>query len=653
MKRSSSKKNVRDKKKNIFEGVISITSHGVGYLGSEIFKEDIEIQENFLNTALHGDEVKVSIRSLRKGRRIQGEVIKIINRARQEFVGTIERSNGTYYLTPDDRRSYRSFQISDPPKNIREGHKAVVKMIRWDDHKKNPQAKVVSIIGKAGEHNVEMNAIVKEKGFETEFPEKILIEAEGLKTELSEISIGKEGRKDMRDRKTFTIDPENAKDFDDALSIKKTVGDTWEVGIHIADVSFYVNEGEKIDKEARKRGTSVYLVDRTIPMLPEVLSNDLCSLNPNEEKRAFSAVFSITEDGEIKKRWFGRTLISSDRRFTYEEAQKVIDAGEGEMAEELKIINSIAKKLRKKKFKKGALDFDTNEVGFELDGDGTPKRIYIKERLDTNKLIEDLMLLANREVAHFLNKGTKQDKGKKGSVIYRIHDRPDSEKMEDLLILFNALGHNVSVEPDDLGPKDLNRVLKAVTGKNEETLVKTATIRSMAKAVYSTKNVGHFGLAFRYYTHFTSPIRRYPDLVVHRLLLKRLNGKKISSDEVASLEAIAKESTEAEIKAAEAERESIKLKQVEFMKKHEGKTFDAVISGVTSWGLYVEEKTTLSSGMIHVSKLNDDFYEFDEKAFALIGKEAGKRFTLGDGIKVKLLDADLDERRLTFEPIWT
>ncbi len=629
---------------------MSVTPHGVGYLPTEEFEEDIEIKEGLLNTAFPGDIVKVALRSSKKGERIQGEVLKVLKRGRLEFVGTIERSNGICSLLPDDRRVYRSFHITNPPEEARDGHKVMVKVTRWDNPKKNPEAEVVTVIGPAGEHEVEMNAIVIEKGFETEFPEKVLREADELKDELFRILPEKEGRKDMRDRKTFTIDPENAKDFDDALSVKKTGKDEWEIGVHIADVSFYVKEKGLLDKEARKRGTSVYLIDRTIPMLPEVLSNDLCSLNVSEDKRAFSAVFTVTSDGSVKNRWFGRTLITSDKRFTYEKAQEVLNKGKGEMSEELKTLNSIAKKLRKKKFKKGAIDFETSEVGFELDENGVPKRIFIKKRMDTNKLIEDFMLLANREVAHFLYEGAKNKGNKKGSVIYRVHERPNPEKLGSLLILLRALGHNVPVDPEDLGSKELNRVLKAVTGKNEETLVKTAAIRSMAKAVYSTKNVGHFGLAFKFYTHFTSPIRRYPDLIVHRLLAKKLGGKQMSSEEIATLEAVASDSTEAEIKAAEAERESIKLKKVEFMEKHKGEIFDAVISGVTSWGLYVEEKSTLSSGMIHVSKLENDFYEFNEKAFALIGKKTGKKFTLGDEIKVKLVEANPEERQLTFEP---
>ncbi|MGM0482852.1 MAG: ribonuclease R [Patescibacteria group bacterium] len=649
MKRIPKKKKGEKKKARVFEGMITITSQGTGYLPTDKYEDDIQIQEGLLNTAMHGDKVKAVLRSSRKNERIQGEVIEIVERARYEFVGIIEKNkDGSCDLLPDDRRVYRAFYIPNPPKNAFDGHKAVARMLEWNNPKKNPIGEIVTVIGPAGEHEVEMNAIVKEKGFSTTFPPEVEREAEEMGGSLRDIDTEKENRKDMRDRKTFTIDPADAKDFDDALSVKKK-GQDWEIGIHIADVSFYVKENSKLDKEARKRGTSVYLVDRTIPMLPEILSNDLCSLNVSEDKRAFSAIFTITEEGAVKDRWFGRTIINSDQRFSYEEAQDKIDAESGELSEELKLLNSIAKKLRKKKFKKGAIDFETNEVAFKLNKDGTPESVYIKERLDAHKLIEEFMLLANREVAHFLY-DNKKDKGKR-NVIYRVHEQPDPEKMEDLLILLRALGHNISVEPEDIEPKDLNRILRSVSGKSEETLVKTAAIRSMAKAVYSTKNIGHFGLAFKYYTHFTSPIRRYPDLMVHRLLSKRLKGKKLSSGEMTSLEVIARESTEAEIKAAEAERESIKLKQVEFMEKHKGEAFDAVISGVTGWGLYVEEKTTLSSGMIHISKLGDDYYEFDEKAFALVGRDSGKKFTLGDEMKVKLIEADPEERKLSFEPV--
>ncbi len=642
--------NEKEEQKNIFEGTIAVISRGIGFLPTDTFEEDIEIQEGFLNTALHGDTVRVALRPIKKGERVQGEVISVEKRARYEFVGTLHRTDRVCFLMPDNRRAYRDFFIANPPDNAADGHKAVVRFVKWDDPKKNPEAEIVTVLGPSGEHEVEMNSIVKEKGFETTYPPKVEKEAEEQRENHLPIRLDEEDRTDMRDRTTFTIDAASAKDFDDALSIKELSDGQWEVGIHIADVSHYVSEGSELDKEARKRGTSVYLVDRTIPMLPEILSNDLCSLNPKEEKRAFSAVFTVDASGEVKESWFGKTLVISDERFTYEDAQERIESNTGSYAKEIRLLNDIAKELRKKKFSKGAIDFETNEVGFELDADGTPTRIFIKERFDAHKLIEEFMLLANREVAHFLYKGQEKNGGKRSGVIYRVHEKPDPEKLENLIIYMKALGHEINIDPEDLAPEDLNTILHKVTGESEETLVKTAAIRSMSKAVYSTKNKGHFGLAFDYYTHFTSPIRRYPDLIVHRLISKQLKDKHISPEEIQRLEAVATESTEREILAAEAERESIKLKQVEFMEKHKGDVFDAVVSGVTSWGVYVEEKTTLSSGMIHVSKLGDDYFEYDEESFALVGKKTGTRYALGDELKVTLTDANTEERQLTFEP---
>lgn len=638
-------------KGKVFTGNISVNSHGIGYLPNDDFKEDIEIQEAFMNTALPGDKVEVLLHTFKNTGRIQGEVVSILERSRYEFVGVIERKEKSCTLRPDDRRVYRDFNISNPTEKVIDGHKAMAKLTFWDNHKKNPEAEIVAIMGPAGEHEVEMNAIIREKGFDIKFPERVEREAKQLQENGIIIDPKNESRKEMRDRKTFTIDPESAKDFDDALSIKKLPNGDWEIGVHIADVSHYVVEGSELDKEARKRGTSVYLVDRTIPMLPEELSNDLCSLNVAEDKRAFSAVFIMDESGAVKDRWFGKTIISSNKRFSYESAQKSMDRGDGELSKELRTLNFISKKIREKRFKKGAIDFDTKEVGFELDKNGVPTRIFIKERMDTNKLIEEFMLLANREVAFFLYGKDKKGDSKKKPVIYRVHDRPDPEKMQNLLMLLKALGHNVSINPKDISSKDLNRILRVVTGKTEETLVKTASIRAMAKAIYSTENVGHFGLAFKHYAHFTSPIRRYPDLIIHRLLSKRIAGKTISPKDIKTLEVIAKDSTDAEIKATEAERESIKFKQVEFMKNHKGEVFDAVISGVTGWGLYVEEQKTLSSGMIHVSGLDSDYYEFNEKKFSLVGKRTGKKFTLGDKIKVELIEANVEERQLTFKII--
>jgi len=448
----------------------------------------------------------------------------------------------------------------------------------------------------------------------------------------------------------MTIDPFDAKDFDDAISIEKIDKENFEIGIHIADVSHFVTPGTVLDKEAEKRGLSVYLVDRTIPMLPEVLSNDLCSLNPDEDKYTFSAVFKINKKGEVLDKWFGRTVIHSDKRFTYEEAQKVINGEqEGPLKEELITLNEIAKNLEQKKFQNGAINFETDEVKFVLDEDGKPIDVYRKERLDTHKLVEEYMLLANRSVAEFIFMSQNKNIAKKGSQsVYRIHSVPDKERIEELAIFLKALGFNLKNKDGEVTSRDINKLLKEVEGTPNEELIKTATIRSMAKAVYSTKNIGHFGLAFTYYTHFTSPIRRYPDLLVHRFLERELNGGKIEQNEYEKFERICLASSDTEKKAADAERASIKYKQVEYMQNHIGEEFVGTITGVTDWGIYIEEKETKCEGMIKLKELGDDFYTLNEKTYTIKGEKTGKTFRLGDTIKFKVISADMDRRVLDY-----
>lgn len=630
-------------------GIISLNSKGIGFVSSDLFKEDIEIPTTSLNTAMNKDEVEILILpTVNRQKRHLGEVLKVLKRVKESFVGILEKENSEFFLVPDDKKMYVDILIQkDKTRDAREGQKVLVKITRWDDPKKAPEGEVIKILGEKGEHNVEMESIVLEKGFDTEFPREVEKEAESVARNEKDLSEEIKKRRDFRNTLTFTIDPADAKDFDDAISFKKLENDKYEIGVHIADVSHYVREGTVMNTEARKRGFSVYLVDRTIPMLPEILSNDICSLNPMEEKLSFSAVFIIDIKGNISERWFGKTVIRSDKRFTYEEAQESLDSKKGEHYEALNTLNLIAKKMRNEKFKKGAIDFEQDEVKFELDENGKPLRIFIKKRLDTHKLVEEFMLLANKEVAEFIFKANKK-MSKDDPFIYRIHDVPDREKIAQLSIFLKALGYEMELKENNLTAKDLQMLFKLIEGKAEESMIKTAAIRSMSKAVYSTRNIGHFGLAFEYYTHFTSPIRRYADLLVHRLLEKHLQDKSIPKHEWNLYEKMAMETTEKEISAAEAERNSKKYKQVEYMKDRIGEVFEGVISGVTEWGLYVEEVNTKSDGMVSLRNLTDDFYVLDEKNYALIGEKTKKRYGLGDKVKVKLLGADLDRRTLDY-----
>ncbi len=624
------------------------------------------IETQNLHTALNRDEVEVEVLKEKvKGRRT-GKVLRVITRAKMRFVGTIEESGTRLVLAPDDFRMYAKIVIPKPPREAQKGHKALVEIKEWKDGGE-PLGEVIKVIGKKGEHEVEMESIILERGFESAFPrdteaeaEKIADEAQRLLKETGSPIPADEitKRRDFRETTLFTIDPATAKDFDDALSFRRlpssakaTKGeseDRFEIGVHIADVSHYVREGTALDREARERGTSVYLVDRTIPMLPHALSNDLCSLNPNVDRLAFSAVFEMDEKGHIYERWFGKGVIHSQMRFTYETAQESIDNG-GVLAEELRTLNSIAKKLRAEKTRQGAIDFEQDEVAFELDETGHPVRIYKKKRLDTHKLIEEFMLLANREVAHHFSK-TAVKAGGKLQFIYRTHDEPNREKLEQLGIFVRALGHDLSVQKDGtVSGKDLQALFNTIQGHASESLIKTAAIRSMAKAVYSTMNIGHFGLAFEHYTHFTSPIRRYPDLLVHRSLFAIQEQHKVDPQKMAQLERMASDATKREISAAEAERESIKLKQVEYMEERIGKEFDGLISGVTEWGIYVEEKDTRSEGMVKLRDISGDYYVLEEKTYSVVGERTKKRYSLGDKVRFKVVGADVERKTLDYK----
>jgi ribonuclease R len=650
----------------IVTGRMSITGKGIGYVKNPEFTEDIEVQTQFLNTALHGDEVEVTLHAKVEGMRQGGEVLRIISRAKMGFVGVIDQENGATFLVPDDKKMYVDIVIpAGKTMDAKNGEKAYVVITKWDDSKKSPEGEVRQILGHKGDNDVEMLSIVLEKGFDTDFPDEVVAEAHEIEQNERVIpadEIAK--RRDMRGTFTSTIDPEDAKDFDDALSLKELPNGNYEVGIHIADVSHYVREGSELDKEALKRGCSIYLVDRTIPMLPHVLSNDVCSLNPHEDKLTFSAVFEMTAQGEVVSRWFGRTVINSDKRFTYEEAQ-VIMTGDTSYLEgspllasfnlesastlykpSLLIMKELAEKLRKEKFENGAIDFETTEVKFRLDAKGKPIEVYKKERFDAHKLVEDFMLLANREVAKFIIT-EHEKKGEAPLGIYRNHDLPAKDRLDDLSIFLKALGFDLDLKKE-VSPKDIQRIISEAAGDPNEQLIKTATIRSMAKAVYGTANIGHFGLAFKYYTHFTSPIRRYPDLLVHRIVQDTLDGKKTDDRKANFYIKAAKQSSDREVSASDAERASIKYKQVEYMVNHIGKEFNGIITGVTEWGIYVEEEETKCEGMVKLRDLNDDFYTLDQKNYTVTGTQTGKKYRLGDKARIKVLGADMEKRMIDY-----
>jgi ribonuclease R len=636
----------------IIIGPLSVSGKGIGYIKDIHFAEDIEIDTPQLHTALQNDEVEVKILSTVRMGRKQGEVVRIIQRAKMEFVGLLEEERGRFFLVPDDRKMYTDIAISkenfEKTSGAKVGMKVLVKIISWKDGERNPQGEIVKVIGIKGKNNTEMESILIEKGFRIEYPDEVNKEAEFFEghQEIPKEEIA--NRRDMRGTVTLTIDPIDAKDFDDAISFKELGNDRFEIGVHIADVSYYVRPKTAIDTEAKKRGVSVYLVDRTIPMLPEVLSNNLCSLKPNEDKLAVSAIFIMDSNGKVHERWFGKTIIHSSKRFTYEGAQEVLEGTGTEFATELTTLNKIAKILEREKYNNGAISFETDEVKFELDSEGHPIRVYRKERKDAHKLVEEFMLLANREVALSIEKLSEKTKKTKGFV-YRIHDVPNPEKIEELSIFVKALGYILPYKKGtNVKAKDINALLRQIEGKAEEGLIKTATLRSMAKAIYSTKNIGHFGLGFPYYTHFTSPIRRYPDLMVHRLLMRHLAGENITDSEVAEYEKISRESTENEIRATQAERDSIKYKQVEYMTGHLGEEFEGTITGVTEWGIYVEDKETKCEGMVKLRDMSDDYYRLDPKNYCLVGERTKNKFSLGDTIKFKVTGADMERKTLDY-----
>lgn len=630
--------------KTFIEGVVDLTNDGSAFIVTDDeFESDIFIAPRKLRTALNGDRVKVYVYAKSKGKHKEGEVIEILQRAKMEFTGIVKLSERYAFFIPDDRKMMHDIFIPISELNgAKNGIKAVAEITDWPTEAKNPIGRIKHILGAQGENDTEMNAILAEYGFPLSFPAEVEHDAEEIPDVITPEEIAK--RRDFRNITTFTIDPFDAKDFDDALSYRVLENGNYEVGVHIADVSHYIIPDSALDKEALDRATSVYLVDRVIPMLPERLSNGLCSLRPKEEKLCFSAVFEMDENANIITEWYGKTVIYSDRRFTYEEVQEVIETGEGDFKEEIFKLNALAYKLRDRKFKNGAISFETTEVKFKLDENGKPTGVYVKERKDAHKLIEDFMLLANRKVAERVS---KMGKGKhKYTFVYRVHDSPKPDALANFAQFAARFGYKINTKSDKDTARSLNYLMEDVEGKKEQNVLTHLAIRSMAKAIYTTKSSSHYGLAFDHYTHFTSPIRRYPDVMVHRLLFHYLNGGQSANAEF--YEKLCSHSSLMEKKAADAERSSVKYKQAEYLRDQVGNTFMGIISGVTEWGMYVEIIENKCEGMIRLRDISDDFYTLDEKNYAIIGQRKKKIYQLGDEVKIKVKQVDLTKKQIDF-----
>ncbi|MDR1225705.1 MAG: ribonuclease R [Prevotellaceae bacterium] len=622
-------------------GKLDMTGMGYAFLVSDTSENDVFIPPQALNRALHGDTIRVFVRQTR--RRPEGEVMGILERARSEFAGVLRPNpSGSAFVLPDSRHMHQDIYVpADSMNGAKNGDKVVVSIADWPEDSKNPVGKIVDILGRPGENNAEMHAILAEYGLPYRFDSAVEEAAEKV---TDDIEKELPNRRDFRGVTTLTIDPKDAKDFDDAISLRKLENGLWEIGVHIADVTHYVKRDSIIDKEAVRRATSVYLVDRTVPMLPERLSNELCSLRPNEEKLCFSAVFEIDENSEVHSQWFGRTVIRSIFRFNYEEVQDIIDCGKGNYAEEIMQLHKLAQQFRAARFKLGSVGFERAEARFDIDKNGKPVGVYFREDTPSHQLVEEFMLLANRSVAERVGKIPQGRKAK--TFVYRIHDNPNEQKLANFSHVANQLGHKVNFGKGKTISIELNRLLEEVRGAKEQNLLETLALRCMAKAVYSTKNVGHYGLAFDYYTHFTSPIRRYPDMMVHRLLQRYLEGG--SSANAEEYEALCKHSSQREQLAADAERASIKYKMAEYMQDKIGMEYDGVISGVTDRGIYVEINENKIEGMVMLRTLKQDFFYFDEENYRVVGRQSGKTYTLGDPVRIRVDRVNMEKRQLDY-----
>ena len=630
-----------------YEGVADMTTSGAIFVRVEGLEEDIFVNQRNTANALDGDRVEVAVIHRGRDGRMEGEVTRILSRNRKPYVGIAEVGAHQIFVRADSRRMPMDIYLSKRNyPDVRDGEKVVVRIVDWQPGSKSPVGELVERLGLAGNNDTEMHAILAEYELPYRFEPEVEEAAAAIDARITAGEIA--SRRDFRDTTTFTVDPADAKDFDDALSVRKVRDGVWEVGVHIADVTHYVRPHSIIDDEAVERGTSVYLVDRTVPMLPERLSNELCSLRPNETSLCFSAVFTLNEQLEILDEWFGRTVIHSDRRFTYAEAQEVIETGKGDFAEEILTLNRLAQELRRQRFRNGAISFDREEVKFRLDENGKPLGVYFKEQKESNQMIEEFMLLANRRVAEFCSH-RRNEKGRAvpRTMVYRVHDAPSEEKLDRFRQFILRFGHVFKATKGRAVAREMNKLFAQIKGSTEENAVSTMAGRAMAKAYYSTDNIGHYGLAFPCYTHFTSPIRRYPDMMVHRLLAHYLAGGK--SVDKAEIDTLCEHASDREIVAAEAERASIKYKMVEFMKEHIGEEFEGHISGLTEWGVYVELDETHIEGMSFLRDVEGDYYTFDETAYEIVGRSTGRRLTLGDAVRIRVKRADLQKRQLDFE----